>query len=90
VSDAKVYLVRGPCPMLNSLANHGYLPRDGKNITLNITIDALGTAFNIDEELAEFLYDEAIATNPSYPNATEFSLANLVRHNILEHDSSLR
>jgi hypothetical protein len=24
---------RSPCPMLNTLANHGYLPRDGKNIT---------------------------------------------------------
>lgn len=50
--------------MLNTLANHGYLPRDGKNIDLNITIDALGTALNIDAELAEFLYDEAITTNP--------------------------
>ena len=24
---------RSPCPALNVLANHGYLPRDGKNIT---------------------------------------------------------
>ncbi|KAI0449460.1 putative chloroperoxidase [Xylaria acuta] len=24
---------RGPCPMLNTLANHGYLPHDGRNIT---------------------------------------------------------
>ncbi|KAK0639965.1 Chloroperoxidase [Cercophora newfieldiana] len=24
--------IRGPCPMLNTLANHGYLPRDGRNI----------------------------------------------------------
>ncbi|CAF4377053.1 unnamed protein product [Adineta steineri] len=23
---------RSPCPALNALANHGYLPRDGKNI----------------------------------------------------------
>ncbi|KAF3024790.1 hypothetical protein E8E14_008205 [Neopestalotiopsis sp. 37M] len=75
--------------MLNTLANHGYLPRDGKNIDLNITIDALGTALNIDAELAEFLYDEAITTNPSYPNATTYSLENLVRHDILEHDASL-
>jgi hypothetical protein len=76
--------------MLNSLANHGYLPRNGKDITLNITIDALGTALNIDPVLSEFLYDEAITTNPDYPNATVFSLANLVTHDILEHDASLR
>jgi hypothetical protein len=25
--------VRGPCPFLNMLANHGYLPRNGKGIT---------------------------------------------------------
>ncbi|KAM3068447.1 hypothetical protein ACMFMG_009586 [Clarireedia jacksonii] len=81
--------VRGPCPMLNSLANHGYLPRDGKNIDLNTTVDALGTALNIDEQFAEFLYSEAITTNPDYPNATVFSLANLVTHDILEHDASL-
>lgn len=24
---------RSPCPALNALANHGYLPRDGRNIT---------------------------------------------------------
>jgi hypothetical protein len=26
--------VRSPCPALNALANHGFLPRNGKNITL--------------------------------------------------------
>ncbi|KAI0532515.1 putative chloroperoxidase [Xylaria digitata] len=25
---------RSPCPMLNTLANHGYLPHDGRNITI--------------------------------------------------------
>ncbi|KAI0436574.1 putative chloroperoxidase [Xylaria telfairii] len=24
---------RGPCPMLNTLANHGYIPHNGRNIT---------------------------------------------------------
>ncbi|KAK0714739.1 Chloroperoxidase [Lasiosphaeris hirsuta] len=24
--------IRGPCPMLNSLANHGYIPRHGRNV----------------------------------------------------------
>lgn len=24
--------IRSPCPILNSLANHGYLPRDGRNV----------------------------------------------------------
>lgn len=25
---------RGPCPMMNTLANHGYLPHSGRNITV--------------------------------------------------------
>ncbi|KAI1847523.1 hypothetical protein JX265_000773 [Neoarthrinium moseri] len=80
--------VRAPCPMLNSLANHGYLPHDGKDITLEKTIEALDTALNIDAELATFLYNNAITTNPT-PNATTYSLNDLSNHNILEHDASL-
>ncbi|KAI5920365.1 Chloroperoxidase [Camillea tinctor] len=79
--------VRAPCPMLNSLANHGILPHDGKDITLNQTIDALGSALNIDSELSIFLHEQAITTNPT-PNATTFSLDDLGRHDILEHDGS--
>lgn len=81
--------VRAPCPMLNSLANHGYLPHDGKNITQDVTIDALKTALNINQTLGLFLHQAATTTNPT-PNATTFSLDNLSRHGILEHDASLR
>lgn len=75
--------------MLNTLANHGFLPHDGKDISANKTIDALKTALNIDETLGKFLFDFAVTTNPD-PNATVFSLNHLSRHNILEHDASLR
>jgi len=40
--------LRSPCPVINALANHGYLPRDGRNITgdhLNKTLqEVLGLA----------------------------------------------
>jgi hypothetical protein len=75
--------------MLNTLSNHGYLPRDGKNIDVNTTIEALGTALNIDAALATFLYEEAITTDPLHPDVATFSLADLARHDILEHDASL-
>jgi hypothetical protein len=75
--------------MLNTLANHGYLPHDGKNITVNDTIDALGAALNIDAGLSEFLFNFATTTNP-IANSTTFSLDDLDRHDILEHDGSLR
>lgn len=80
--------MRSPCPMLNTLANHGYLPHDGKDILESRTIEALGTALNIDKELSRFLFEEALTTNPAI-NATSFSLNHLSRHNILEHDASL-
>lgn len=75
--------------MLNTLANHGFLPHDGKDIDRNRTICALTTALNMTEEFASFLFDFATTTNPT-PNATDFSLNHLSRHNILEHDASLR
>ncbi|KAI1494357.1 Chloroperoxidase [Biscogniauxia mediterranea] len=80
--------VRSPCPMLNALANHGILPRDGKDITEEDTIAALGTGLNFDTELSRTLYKFAISTNPM-PNATIYSLDHLSRHNIVEHDASL-
>ncbi|KAH9883597.1 Cloroperoxidase [Xylariomycetidae sp. FL2044] len=80
--------VRGPCPMLNTLANHGFLPRSGKDISLNKTQDALVAALNIERGLAGDLFDFAVTTNPA-PNATTFDLDHLARHNILEHDASL-
>lgn len=33
--------LRSPCPMINCLANHGYLPRDGRNVHYNELYDAV-------------------------------------------------
>ena len=74
--------------MLNTLANHGYLPRDGKAITKELTVSALNTALNFDATFVERLFQFAISTNPE-PNATTYSLESLRTHNILEHDASL-
>jgi hypothetical protein len=75
--------------MLNTLANHGFLPHNGQNITKDDTLNALYDALNINKTLGEFLFNFALTTNPK-PNATTFDLDNLSRHNILEHDASLR
>ena len=32
---------RSPCPALNALANHGYLPRDGHNISADLLLSVL-------------------------------------------------
>jgi hypothetical protein len=75
--------------MLNTLANHGFLPRSGENITKEDTVSALHTALNINQSVAALLFNKAITTNPLYPNASNFSLVDLRRHYILEHDASL-
>jgi hypothetical protein len=45
--------VRSPCPALNSLANHGFLPRNGKDISVPHLIKACdGVLSAIPSELA--------------------------------------
>ncbi|KAH8658192.1 Chloroperoxidase [Xylariales sp. PMI_506] len=80
--------VRSPCPMLNSLANHGILPHNGLDIDLNRTVHALGDALSIDADFAGALFKGALLTTLD-PSATKFSLNNLSNHNVLEHDGSL-
>ncbi|KAG9524061.1 Cloroperoxidase, partial [Aureobasidium melanogenum] len=79
---------RGPCPMMNTLANHGYVPRNGDNITKENAIRGLKEALNFDAALASLMWEQAIIANPE-PNATFFTLRQLNRHNVLEHDASL-
>ena len=33
--------IRGPCPLINCLANHGYIPRDGRNVRVHELTAAL-------------------------------------------------
>ncbi|KAI1121745.1 Cloroperoxidase [Nemania abortiva] len=79
---------RGVCPMLNTLANHGFLPRDGRNLNQNRTIQALSDALNLAPELGAFLFNAGRLANPN-PNATTFDLDQLDRHDFFEHDGSL-
>lgn len=80
--------VRGPCPFLNTFANHGLLPRSGKYITYNDLFHGLSQGANFDAGISQFLFNFAVGTNPQ-PNSTWFSLDHLTRHNVLEHDASL-
>ncbi|KAI3327228.1 Cloroperoxidase [Xylariaceae sp. AK1471] len=79
---------RGVCPMLNTLSNHGFLPRNGRDIDENTTITALNEALNLTPEFGAFLFTAGRISNPK-PNATTFDLNHLDRHNLFEHDGSL-
>jgi hypothetical protein len=74
--------------MMNTLANHGFLPRDGRNITLENAVHALNTGLNFNTSVATIMWQQAVIANPE-PNATFFTLDHLNKHNLLEHDASL-
>ncbi|KAL1627206.1 hypothetical protein SLS56_006445 [Neofusicoccum ribis] len=80
--------LRAPCPVLNTLANHEFLPHDGRNITLDKAVNALGDALNIAPALATTFFNGGLRTNPT-ANATWFDFDMLHKHNVLEHDGSL-
>lgn len=41
--------VRSPCPALNTLANHGFINRDGKNVDIEDLANALELVFRVDK-----------------------------------------
>ncbi|GAB9474352.1 Chloroperoxidase [Globisporangium polare] len=71
---------RSPCPGLNSLANHGYLPRNGQNISHAVLTDAIMSVYNLGPDLAAFLVSQV---------PDPISLDYLSTHNLIEHDASL-
>lgn len=79
--------VRAPCPCLNSLANHGFLPHDGKNITLPMLLEVLPSALNVQADLATLFF--AGATAFGLVHNGHFNLNTLDEHNTIEHDGSL-
>jgi hypothetical protein len=50
--------------MMNTLANHNYIPRNGGNVTKQIAIDGLHKALNFDAALAGLMWEQAIVANP--------------------------
>ncbi|KAH7382238.1 Chloroperoxidase [Pyrenochaeta sp. MPI-SDFR-AT-0127] len=79
--------LRSPCPALNTLANHGFLPHDGRNITLAMLKTAAKDGLNVGPLVPEQGFGRAILLNPD-PNATFIDLSMLHKHNHIEHDSS--
>jgi hypothetical protein len=79
-STSPVPFRRSPCPGLNALANHGHIPRSGKNVTHEVLGEALMSVFNFDSNLTQTLLNQV---------PTTFSLDIISRHNVLEHDASL-
>ncbi|KAF8075740.1 Chloroperoxidase [Lyophyllum atratum] len=77
---------RSPCPALNTLANHGYLPRDGKNLSVFDLISGLRAGYNLSLPLAAFLSFGGFVLLRRFRN---LDLYDIGRHGCIEHDASL-
>ncbi|KAL0952865.1 hypothetical protein HGRIS_007085 [Hohenbuehelia grisea] len=80
---------RGPCPGLNAMANHGYLPRSGTNIGFFALKSGLQQVYNLSFPLAAFLSGVALAACGRGFFFRTLDLEALGLHNKLEHDASL-
>ncbi|KAJ7586865.1 Chloroperoxidase, partial [Mycena floridula] len=78
--------LRSPCPALNTLANHGFLPRDGRNLTQDTAIKASGDGFNVAPELLFLAARLGLMTST---DLNTFTLDDLKLYNNIEHDASL-
>ncbi|KAF5983070.1 2-hydroxyacylsphingosine 1-beta-galactosyltransferase [Fusarium bulbicola] len=85
------YDSRSPCPGLNALANHGYLPRDGANINYDMINHAAQAAYNFEDgfyiDAVNMVFQLNISTS-NRPSET-FHLRDLAQHDQIEVDGSL-
>lgn len=77
---------RSPCPALNTLANHGYLPRNGRNLSVFDLIVGLMKGYNLSLPLAAFLSIGGFFLLRKLHN---LSLHEIGEHGRVEHDASL-
>lgn len=81
---------RSPCPMLNTFANHAFLPRDGRNITRDDFNNAMVDSLNFDFSLANKTTTAMVAKLGAGKNtSTAFDLEEFSAHDFTEHDASL-
>ncbi|KAJ7252393.1 Cloroperoxidase [Mycena haematopus] len=78
--------VRSPCPGLNTLANHGYLPRDGKNISIPMFLQAAIDGFNVTPDAIIQAAEVGLLSGDA---PTTLDLDALKLHNLVEHDASI-
>ncbi|KAJ3090203.1 hypothetical protein HK100_007523 [Physocladia obscura] len=91
---------RSPCPALNTLANHGLLPRDGRGLTYEMLLDVCATALNCDMHILNLpglfharndpLYKRGVMSDDEIASGRNIiSLDDLNLPNKIEHDASL-
>ncbi|KAH7632509.1 Peroxidase, family 2-domain-containing protein [Sordaria sp. MPI-SDFR-AT-0083] len=79
---------RSPCPMLNALANHGYLPHSGADISLAQLMQGLKKGINLSPDASLIVGLKALQASSTGSWVT-FHLDDLNKHGVIEHDGSL-
>ncbi|KAF7313087.1 hypothetical protein MKEN_00994500 [Mycena kentingensis (nom. inval.)] len=80
---------RCSCPALNTMANHGILPRDGKNIKFTDIAQRVHETFNFAITFSTFVTMQGADTLKKDYNTGTCNLSDLDLHNGIEHDASL-
>ncbi|KKZ58998.1 hypothetical protein EMCG_00863 [[Emmonsia] crescens] len=81
--------IRGPCPALNSLANHGILPHNGKRMTYPILLKGILEGLNVGFDLT-LVAGTGGMLGAKNPLRLYFNLNDLSNHDLFaEHDASL-
>ncbi|KAG9189138.1 hypothetical protein G6011_06006 [Alternaria panax] len=81
--------VRSPCPALNSLANHNFIHRSGRNMTIPHLISGLAAGLNIGADFTTLISGAGLLSSPN-PLGGSFDLDDLNMHNFpIEHDASM-
>ncbi|KAJ7664529.1 Cloroperoxidase [Mycena polygramma] len=86
---AKATDARSPCPGLNALANHGYLPHDGRNFTIATLMSGSLAAFNLDWAPILVAAKFGVLARDDVNSFDKLSLDALDLHNLIEHDASI-
>lgn len=80
---------RSACPMLNAMANHGILPHSGRDITFRDLKTTIHQTFNFAPTFCFFVPNFAANFLERSYWRDSFDLAELSKHNAIEHDASL-
>lgn len=83
--------VRSPCPFINTLANHGLINRNGKDVDLFEMVTILSETFDNAPPLFQFLSDLAVTlnlTSVDEDGIVRMDIDALFAHNKEEHDAS--
>ena len=74
--------------MVNTLANHGFLPHDGLDVSMADLIVAFSASVNLASAATQLVGAKALTASTT-GNASTFNLDDINKHGIIEHDGSL-